>query len=136
MIIAGIVIGLLFDGVELFRRYSNQITGHLMQSNTLLITTNWLTAITESCDSIRQEQDVKMYRKGAVHTTITLSDSLLTINNDTLPIKISTLSVRVDTLVIETEQLTLYFPIRRKPETEVMKQIEKEEEEFEKRSFS
>lgn len=133
MIVAGVVIGLLFDGVELFRRYSGQIAGFLTQNSELLTVTNWLTVITESSDSLRQEDDVKVYRKGAVQTTISISDSLLVIGNDTLPIKVTVIEVKenpnADTLRIETEQRTLYFTTRRKPDTEVMKQIEAKENE-------
>lgn len=133
MIVAGVVIGLLFDGVELFRRYSGQIAGSLTQNSELLTVTNWLTVITESSDSLRQEDDVKAYRKGAVQTTISISDSLLVIGNDTLPIKVTAIEVKenpnADTLRIETEQQTLYFTTRRKPDTEVMKQIEAKENE-------
>lgn len=136
MIISGIVIGLLFDGVELFRRYSNQLVEHLTQSNNLLTVTNWITAITENCDSIRQRQDVMTYRKGAVHTTISISDSLLLINDEILPIKVTSIGVRenpnADTLIVETEKLSLYFITRRKPETEVIYQIEAKEDEYTK----
>lgn len=131
MIISGIIIGLLFDGVNIFRKYSNIITTHFLASNKLLTTSSHLTSLIENSDSLKQEQEIIIYRKGAIFSEIRLSDSLLIINNDTLPLKVNEIevkpSLRTDTLKVKTNDRTLYFATRERPEIAVIKQIEEKE---------
>lgn len=133
MIISGIIIGLLFDGVNIFRKYSNVITTHFLASNKLLTTSNHLTSLIENSDSLKQEQEqeIIIYRKGAIFSEIRLSDSLLIICNDTLSLKVTEIevktSLRADTLKVKTNDKTLYFTTRERPEVEVIKQIEQKE---------
>lgn len=118
MIISGIVIGLAFEGVDLFRKYSRKITNEIVKSNDLLNQYLSLNTIIGRSDSLTFDKEVvRLHRKGSVFGELYVEDSSLLVNLsntiDTLPIKVASIDVKLgtltDTLIIETETITLVF---------------------------
>lgn len=118
MIITGIVIGLTFEGVDIFRRYSRKITNEIVTRNDLLNQYLSLQTIIGKSDSLTLSHDaVCLHRKGTVFGELSVEDSLLLLHfvntTDTLPIKVVSLDVSVgtqtDTLIVHTETITLLF---------------------------
>lgn len=118
MIISGIVIGLAFEGVDLFRKYSRKITNEIVKSNDLLNQYLSLNTIIGRSDSLTFDKEVvRLHRKGSVFGELYVEDSSLLVNLsntiDTLPIKVASIDVKLgtltDTLIIEKETITLVF---------------------------
>lgn len=118
MIISGIVIGLTFEGVDIFRKYSRKITHEIGSSNDLLNQYLTLNTIVGKSDSLTfNNNTVLLYRRGSVFGELYVEDSLLLVQFvntlDTLPIKVKALEVKpgalTDTLIIETETIDLIF---------------------------
>lgn len=118
MIISGIVVGLAFEGVDLFRKYSRKITNEIVKSNDLLNQYLSLNTIIGRSDSLTFDKEVvRLHRKGSVFGELYVEDSSLLVNLsntiDTLPIKVASIDVKLgtltDTLIIEKETITLVF---------------------------
>lgn len=118
MIITGIVIGLTFEGVDIFRRYSRKITNEIVTRNDLLNQYLSLQTIIGKSDSLTLYKElVQLHRKGTVFGELSVEDSLLLLHfvntTDTLPIKVVSLDVKAgmqtDTLIVHTKTITLLF---------------------------
>lgn len=118
MIISGIVIGLTFEAVDIFRRYSRKITNEILSGNDLLNNYLSLNTIVGKSDSLTiNNHIVTLHRRGAVFGELYLEDSMLFVafsnTVDTMPLKAKELNVkrgvRTDTLIIETEIVTMLF---------------------------
>lgn len=118
MIITGIVIGLTFEGVDIFRRYSRKITNEIVTRNDLLNQYLSLQTIIGKSDSLTLHKElVQLHRKGTVFGELSVEDSLLLLHfvntTDTLPIKVVSLDVKAgmqtDTLIVHTKTITLLF---------------------------
>ncbi|MBE9488435.1 MAG: hypothetical protein IMY73_04545 [Bacteroidetes bacterium] len=118
MIISGIIIGLTFEGIDIFHKYSRKISNEIMLNDNLLKQYLSLNTIIDKSDSLTFDNKVVfLYRKGLVFGKIYRDNSNLLVNlsnmTDTLPIKIASLNVCLgvlsDTLIVETETITLVF---------------------------
>ncbi len=117
MIISGIVIGLTFEGMDIFRRFSGKVAGEIVKTDGLFSTYTSLNTIVGNSDSLTLKNDtVGLYRKRYVFGNIYTEDSKLIIrilnNSDTLPVNVESLKIKsgtvTDTLFVETEKITLY----------------------------
>ena len=125
MIISGVVVGLLFEGVDIFRKYSHKITDEIVTSSDLLNSYLSLETIVGRSDSLTNDGEiVKLHRKGAIIGEIELIESELIINFaeqiDTLPVIVESVAInwgaQTDTLKVETETITLLFQTVRQAE--------------------
>ena len=118
MIVSGIIVGLIFEGIDIFRRYSHKITDEIVTSSDLLNLYLSLETIVGRSDSLTNDGDiVQLHRKGAIIGEIELVDSCLIIifskQIDILPQKVESVGInwgpQTDTLKVETGRLTLQF---------------------------
>ena len=124
MIISGIVVGLAFEGLDIFRRYSRKITGEIVKGNELLNMYLSLNTIVSKSDSMTfSNETVSLYRKGSVFGKLDIDGSRLHVHFlntiDTLPVIVELMDVRpgefADTLILGTETITLIFHTSEQP---------------------
>lgn len=118
IIISGIVVGLAFEGVDIFRRYSRKVTYEIVKGNELLNMYLSLNTIISKSDSMAfSNESVRLYRKGSVFGKLEVNNSKLHLHflnvNDTLPLNVESINVKqgelTDTLLLHTETITLIF---------------------------
>lgn len=117
MIISAVIIGLLFEGINIFRRYSHLVTQNIVDDSKLFVFFTQIESIVGRSDSLSLDYDiVRLHRKGEISAEIELIDSVLVIDymnkKDSSDINIKSLKIlkgRHDSLIVETDKTTLFF---------------------------
>lgn len=130
-IIGGMIFCLLFDGVDLVRRFS----GHLgiVEQISVYEDFNKLNVLVSNCDSLcGNVPEIGLYRAGDSFAELRLADSLLILRflqqSDTLGIKIEKLQVYRDSMMIVAYGKRFVFKVASPMEEKAEQEIYNEEE--------
>lgn len=131
MILTGLVIGSLMEGVDIIRRLTAKVADELGGDSELIDTYTRLDRLVISCDSINEK--MQLFRQGVVYGSITQSDSAIVVTvlgqADTLPLKVHSIKLFcgdvADSILIDFGTLKLLLETAKRPEAITENQTEK-----------
>jgi hypothetical protein len=148
MILSGIVLLSVFDGLALFEKLLHRFSGRLDTSMARMEGFYRLESLFEGADSVRREGDAFLfYREGAPEWRIAVNDSMLTAGRadtpeesaeDTLLRRIADWHAiphsqgggRIDSLMLTRQGTTLRFGVNRSPHRNAAQEMETLEKQY------
>lgn len=132
-IIGGMIFCLLFDGVDLVRRFSGHLVNGMVEQMSVYEDFNKLNVLVLNCDSLcRHASGIGLFHAGNSFAEIGLVDSLFVLRalqqSDTLGIKIDRFQVFRDSMMIVVSGGQFVFKVASPMEEKAEQEIYNEEE--------